>query len=154
MNENNATERLERFLDFYNNLSQNNLGSLSELYADNVEFIDPVHHMLGLEQLQQYFSHAYARLSSCHFVATSKIANQDQGCLSWIMTFTHEAIGNGKAISVHGCSVVHWNSEGKIAYHRDYYDLNEMVLEHIPLLGWVTKKIKQKMANNTATQTT
>jgi SnoaL-like domain len=101
MNENNATERLERFLDFYNNLSQNNLGSLSELYADNVEFIDPVHHMLGLEQLQQYFSHAYARLSSCHFVATSKIANQDQGCLSWIMTFTHEAIGNGKAISVH-----------------------------------------------------
>lgn len=154
MNENNATERLERFLDFYNNLSQNNLGSLPELYADNVEFIDPVHHMLGLEQLQRYFSHAYARLSSCHFVASSKIANQHQGCLSWVMTFTHEAIGNGKAISVHGCSVVHWNSEGKIAYHRDYYDLNEMVLQHIPLLGWVTQKIKQKMANNTATQTT
>lgn len=100
----------------------------------------------SLEQLQLYFSHAYARLSSCHFVATSQIANQDQGCLSWVMTFTHDAIGNGKAISVHGCSIVHWNSEGKIAYHRDYYDLNEMVLQHIPLLGWVTNKIKQKMA--------
>jgi hypothetical protein len=149
MNENNATERLDAFLDFYNNLSQNNLASLPELYASNVEFIDPVHHMLGLEQLQQYFSHAYARLSSCNFVAGAKIANQDQGCLSWVMTFTHEAIGNGKSISVHGCSVVHWNSEGKIAYHRDYYDLNEMVLEHIPLLGWVTKKIKQKMAKDT-----
>ena len=146
MNEHNKTERLERFLDFYNNLSQNNLTSLPELYADNVEFIDPVHHMLGLEQLQLYFSHAYARLSSCNFVAGAKIANEDQGCLSWVMTFTHEAIGNGKSISVHGCSVVHWNSEGKIAYHRDYYDLNEMVLQHIPLLGWVTKKIKQKMA--------
>jgi limonene-1,2-epoxide hydrolase len=146
MNEHQATERLDEFLNFYNNLSQNNLNSLQQLYATNVEFIDPVHHMLGLEQLQQYFSHAYARLSSCHFDATSKIANESQGCLSWIMTFTHDAIGNGKAISVHGCSVVHWNSEGKIAYHRDYYDLNEMVLEHIPLLGWVTKKIKQKMA--------
>lgn len=146
MNEHQATERLDEFLSFYNNLSQNNLHSLHHLYAADVEFIDPVHHMLGLEQLQQYFSHAYARLSSCHFVATSKIANESQGCLSWIMTFTHDAIGNGKAISVHGCSVVHWNSEGKIAYHRDYYDLNEMVLEHIPLLGWVTKKIKQKMA--------
>jgi limonene-1,2-epoxide hydrolase len=146
MNEQNATERLDLVLDFYNNLSQNNLTTLADLYATNVEFIDPVHHILGLDQLQQYFSHAYARLSSCHFMATAKIANQDQGCLSWVMTFTHEAIGNGKSISVHGCSVVHWNSEGKISYHRDYYDLNEMVLEHIPLLGWVTKKIKQKMA--------
>jgi len=146
MNEQNATERLDLVLDFYNNLSQNNLTTLADLYATNVEFIDPVHHMLGLDQLQQYFSHAYARLSSCHFMATAKIANQDQGCLSWVMTFTHEAIGNGKSISVHGCSVVHWNSEGKISYHRDYYDLNEMVLQHIPLLGWVTKKIKQKMA--------
>jgi ketosteroid isomerase-like protein len=154
MNDTNAILRLELFLNFYNNLSQNNLDSLPQLYASNVEFIDPVHHMLGLDQLQQYFSHAYARLSSCHFVATSKIANQDQGCLSWVMTFTHQAIGNGKPISVHGCSVVHWNSEGKIAYHRDYYDLDEMVLQHIPLLGWVTKKIKQKMANNTAPQTT
>ena len=146
MSEYNATERLEHFLDFYNNLSQNNLSSLSELYAPNVEFIDPVHQMQGLEQLQQYFSHAYARLSSCEFVATTKIANQDQGCLGWLMTFTHEAIGNGKAISVHGCSVVHWNSEGKIVYHRDYYDLNEMVLQHLPVVGWVTKKIRQKMA--------
>ncbi len=97
MNETNTTERLGTFLNFYNNLSQNNLDSLAELYASNVEFIDPVHHMLGLEQLQQYFSHAYARLSSCHFVATSQIANQDQGCLSWVMTFTHDAIGNGEA---------------------------------------------------------
>lgn len=148
MNEHQTAERLDNFLSFYNNLSQNNLNSLAELYAGNVEFIDPVHHMLGLEQLEQYFSHAYARLSSCHFIATSKIANESQGCMSWVMTFTHDAIGNGKAISVHGCSVLHWNSEGKIAYHRDYYDLNEMVLEHIPLLGWITKKIKQKMAKD------
>lgn len=148
MNEPQATERLERFLNFYNNLSQNNLDALHEIYAGNVEFIDPVHHILGLEALEQYFSHAYERLSSCHFIATSNIANQHQGCLSWVMTFTHDAIGNGKAISVHGCSVVHWNSEGKISYHRDYYDLNEMVLEHIPILGWLTNKIKQKMANN------
>lgn len=47
MNETNTTERLERFLNFYNNLSQNNLDSLAELYATNVEFIDPVHHMLA-----------------------------------------------------------------------------------------------------------
>jgi hypothetical protein len=154
MNDSKATERLDGFLEFYNNLSQNNLASLTELYADNVEFIDPVHHMVGLDQLQLYFSHAYARLNSCHFVATTKIANQHQGCLSWVMTFTHEAIGKGRPISVHGCSVVHWNSEGKIAYHRDYYDLNDMVLRHIPLLGWVTNKIKQKMANNNVTQTT
>ncbi len=148
MSDYNATERLEHFLNFYNNLSQNNLSSLADLYALNVEFIDPVHHIVGLDQLQQYFSHAYARLNSCQFVATSKIAAQDQGCLSWVMTFTHDAIGNGKSISVHGCSVVHWNSEGKIAYHRDYYDLNEMVLQHIPVLGWVTKKVQQKMANH------
>ena len=33
-----------------------------------------------------------------------------------------------------------------IVYHKDYYDLGEMVYEHIPLLGYFVKKIKTRLA--------
>jgi len=33
-----------------------------------------------------------------------------------------------------------------IVYHKDYYDLGEMVYEHIPLLGFFVKKIKKRLA--------
>ena len=34
----------------------------------------------------------------------------------------------------------------KIIYHKDYYDLGEMVYEHIPLLGSIIKMIKRRLA--------
>ncbi len=37
-------------------------------------------------------------------------------------------------------------SDDSIIYHKDYYDLGEMVYEHVPILGFVIKKIKGKLA--------
>jgi hypothetical protein len=31
-------------------------------------------------------------------------------------------------------------SDDSIIYHKDYYDLGEMVYEHVPILGFVVKK--------------
>ncbi len=30
--------------------------------------------------------------------------------------------------------------------HKDYYDLGEMVYEHVPILGFIIRKIKGKLA--------
>ncbi|HBN88343.1 MAG TPA: nuclear transport factor 2 family protein, partial [Rheinheimera sp.] len=34
-----------------------------------------------------------------------------------------------------------------ITYHRDYYDLTEMVYQHLPIIGWLTAKVKQRMSS-------
>ena len=138
--------RIDAFLQFYNDLSSHNLAALERIYHPQVRFIDPVHQIEGVNALEQYFSHAYERLLQCEFIGQDKIEHGDKGCVSWTMRFSHNAIGNGKLIEVDGCTVVHWQ-DGLIIYHRDYYDLDQMVLQHLPVLGWLTAKVKQKMAN-------
>ena len=140
------TPRITQLLSFYNALSANNMQTLADIYHPEVVFIDPVHEIHGRAALAQYFSHAYARLQHCEFVGLDSMEQNEQGFLSWRMQFCHPAIGNGKRISVEGCSVLRWQ-DGLIIYHRDYYDLNEMVYQHLPVIGWLTGKVKQRMAN-------
>lgn len=141
-----AAPRIEQFLAFYNGLSSQNMQKLQQLYHADVSFIDPVHELHGRNALTEYFDHAYARLQHCEFTGLQQMEHGEQGFLSWQMQFSHPAIGKGKTIIVHGCSVLRWQ-DGLIIYHRDYYDLNEMVFRHLPVIGWLTTKVKQRMAN-------
>ncbi|MGP9802429.1 nuclear transport factor 2 family protein [Rheinheimera sp. NSM] len=140
-----TTPRIEQFLNFYNALSGHNMQLLDTLYHADVVFIDPVHEIHGSAALNKYFANAYARLQHCRFTGLDAMEQGTQGFVSWRMCFAHPAIGNGKMIEVEGCTVLRWQ-DGLIVYHRDYYDLNEMVYRHLPVLGWLTGKVKQRMA--------
>jgi hypothetical protein len=142
-----AETQIQRFVDFYNQLSAANLDSLTEVYHPEVVFIDPVHKISGLPALHEYFSHAYARLQSCKFEVINAAGQHQSGFVSWTMTFSHQAIANGKLIQVEGCSALQFDADGLIVQHRDYYDLTDMVYQHVPVLNWLTALIKRKMAD-------
>lgn len=139
-------KRLEAFLNFYNSLTSSELHRLSDLYHPEIRFVDPVHEVEGCIALERYFSHAYARLSFCKFEAKAHCEQGDCGFISWQMTFAHPAIGKGKTIRVDGCTELRWHADGRIVFHRDYYDLTELVYRHLPVIGWATKQVKQRMA--------
>ncbi|MEH8020660.1 nuclear transport factor 2 family protein [Rheinheimera metallidurans] len=143
------TPRIEQFLTFYNNLSSANLEQLAQLYHADITFIDPVHQLNGRQALSHYFAHAYERLQQCRFTAAEKLEQAEQGFISWKMQFAHPAIAKGKLLEVDGCSVLRWQ-DNMIIYQRDYYDLDAMVFQHLPILGWLTAKVKHRMANSNA----
>jgi len=142
-----AEVKIQHFVDFYNQLSAQNLDSLATVYHPDVVFIDPVHKIVGLPALHQYFAHAYQRLQSCHFEVISAAGQQQSGFVNWTMKFSHQAIGNGKLISFEGCSALQFDADGLIVHHRDYYDLTDMVYQHVPVLNWLTATVKRKMAD-------
>ncbi|MBV2131026.1 nuclear transport factor 2 family protein [Arsukibacterium indicum] len=137
--------KLAVFLDFYNSLSHDGLNQLADIYTEDVIFIDPVHKITGRQHLTEYFSHAYQRLTYCNFEPISQSDGESLSFISWIMTLSHPAIAAGKPVEVNGCTELRWRDQ-HIYYHRDYYDLTELVYQHVPVLGWVTTQVKQKMA--------
>lgn len=139
--------RIEQFLKFYNGLSSSNLQQLDQIYHADVEFTDPVHSLAGREALAEYFSHAYARLLYCEFIGGQKMEQGDHGFLSWCMQMRHPAINKGELVTLDGCSVLRWQ-DGLIIYHRDYYDLTDMVYQYLPVIGWLTAKVKQRMSGD------
>lgn len=141
-----AFKRLALFVEFYNQLNFSNLKTLRELYADHVEFTDPVHQISGLPALEQYFAHAYQNLQHCEFVMGAHGVGPHWGFVSWQMRFRHPAIGAGELIVVDGSTELTYDAGGKIVRHRDYYDLTQMVYQHLPVIGWLTGKVRSRMA--------
>ncbi len=62
------------------------------------------------------------------------------------MRFRHPAIGAGELIVVDGSTELTYNDAGQIVRHRDYYDLTQMVYQHLPVIGWLTGKVRSRMA--------
>lgn len=58
---------LERFIDVYQGLNKDNLHQLRSIYCEDVQFIDALHQVDGLNNLETYFAHLYDNLLSSRF---------------------------------------------------------------------------------------
>ena len=134
---------ITRFIDSINSLNSNNVNEvLHDTYTQHVNFIDPVKSINGLDDLKQYFSDLYEKVDHCHFELSNCLLVDNQYSLEWIMHLQHKKLSKDKSISLNGASFIQFN-DGKIHYHRDYYDLGALVYEQLPLLGMVVKKVRK-----------
>ncbi|WP_421174450.1 nuclear transport factor 2 family protein [Aeromonas enteropelogenes] len=138
-------EPLARFVALYQQLDRQQLHRLSEVYADEVIFIDPAHRIEGLAALSDYFAALYQRLTYCRFVITSQQQQGRQAWLGWTMTFSHPRLRGGKPVTVEGATRLELDEEGKVCLHRDYFDLGAMLYEQLPLLGSLVRTIKGRL---------
>lgn len=138
-------EPLARFVALYQQLDRQQLHLLSEVYADEVIFIDPAHRIEGLAALSDYFAALYQRLTYCRFVITSQQQQGRQAWLGWTMTFSHPRLRGGKPVTVEGATRLELDEEGKVCLHRDYFDLGAMLYEQLPLLGSLVRTIKGRL---------
>ncbi|WP_421216670.1 nuclear transport factor 2 family protein [Aeromonas enteropelogenes] len=138
-------EPLARFVALYQQLDRQQLHRLSEVYADEVIFIDPAHRIEGLAALSDYFAALYQRLAYCRFVITSQQQQGRQAWLGWTMTFSHPRLRGGKPVTVEGATRLELDEQGKVCLHRDYFDLGAMLYEQLPLLGSLVRTIKGRL---------
>ncbi|MAK91552.1 MAG: transcriptional regulator [Oceanospirillaceae bacterium] len=136
----------EKFQQLYQSLNRNNVSydRLAECYSQNIEFSDPFHRIQGLTDLTHYFSELYSNVQSIDFRFEHSQSVDNVNYQRWLMTFRHPAIGRGKEISVRGCSELIW-AEEKIIRHTDFFDAGSMLYEHLPVLGWAIRKLKERV---------
>ena len=136
---------MEKFLAMYQDLSSENLHLLQDVYSSDIRFMDPAHEINGLDRLTEYFSALYQNVISIDF-DFKDIVEQENCCyLQWDMSFRHKSLAGGKTILVSGTTFLQMNSDHKVYFHRDYFDLGEMLYEHIPLLGRFVTTIKRRL---------
>ncbi|MBV7314508.1 nuclear transport factor 2 family protein [Shewanella sp. NIFS-20-20] len=135
---------LEAFLALYQELNKDNLHRLAEVYDQQISFIDPLHSIEGLTQLQHYFAGMYANVESLQFEIASCLTQDNQAAIFWTMHFSHSKLNRGHSIEVKG--MTHLRMNDKIIYHRDYFDAGQMLYRHVPLLGSAIKAINRRLA--------
>ncbi len=130
---------------FYNNSSKENMSLVTEFYHPDAEFTDPVGSIKGAENLKNYYSGLYENLKDIKFEFPQMFQDKDTVIAVWIMTMSTEKLNDGKPVLLHGSSIIKFNTDGQAISHRDYFDLGEMVYEHIPVVGYFVRKIKSKL---------
>ncbi|KJY90586.1 nuclear transport factor 2 family protein [Vibrio neptunius] len=128
----------------YQQLSKDNLHLLNGVYHKDVVFEDSAHRLQGWQALQSYFDSLYTNVRRCDFDIKEQQQSGDSGFLTWSMSLEHPKLQKGKTVVVNGVSHLKFK-DGRVIYHRDYFDLGEMLYENLPLLGSVIKTIKQRL---------
>ncbi|ASI90418.1 nuclear transport factor 2 family protein [Vibrio mediterranei] len=135
---------IEMVSEVYQKLNKNNLHLLEQIYHKDVVFEDSAHRLEGWEQLSAYFDSLYTNVIKCDFDIRHHQQVEDSGFLTWTMQLQHPKLNGGEAVNVNGVSHIRFSGD-RVIYHRDYFDLGEMLYENIPLLGFVIKNIKQRL---------
>ena len=136
---------IDRFLNTYKKLDKDSLDLLSDIYADQIRFVDPVHRIDGLENLRAYFQALYLNVSTIAFDFDNPQTGDEHIFVPWQMRFSHPRLGRGRTIDVPGISQLRFNAEGKACFHRDYFDLGALLYEHLPGLGGVVRMAKKRL---------
>ncbi|AEE24004.1 MAG: nuclear transport factor 2 family protein [Paraglaciecola chathamensis] len=139
-------EAIAHFVNFYKKLDTQSLAELSNLYSEDIKFVDPVTQHNGLAAVHQYFEQLLENVNECRFDISQVKDNTPDVVVNWVMHFCHPKLKGGKQISVEGISQL-IITDGKVSYQRDYYDLGSMLYEHIPLMGSVIQFLKKRLAS-------
>jgi hypothetical protein len=135
---------IDGFFDYYSTLDKQPPTTLAVLYHPDAVLIDPFGQQQGIVAIQRYFRHLLANVQQCRFTLDAPLSNSDHFMVTWNMHWSHPNIHGGASLMLHGCSVVNVQ-DGTIVRQRDYYDIGEMLYEHLPILGWAVRKVKRRI---------
>ena len=130
----------------YRVLGLDNIDALESIYSKDVTFIDPANTIVGRDAMLKHFRSSYKDVLSCCFEFDSnvEILMPGQAFLSWKMTYQHRKLKSGKPIVVNGASYLQF--ESRVMWHRDWFDLGQMVYENVPVVGAITGAVKSRLA--------
>lgn len=140
--------RKERIIKTFNELRKDNLHILDNFYHQDLEFIDPVHSLKGLDAIKKYYANMYENVTDIRFDFKQLVEEENQIIATWDMTLTASGLNGGEPVIVAGNSHVTFDPETDLViYHRDYFDMGAFIYEHVPVLGRVIQYIKKKLGH-------
>jgi steroid 5-alpha reductase family enzyme len=129
----------------FDNLRADNIHILDDFYAKDAVFIDPIGAHNGIKSVKDYYQNLYKNVRSIKFTYKDLVSNKNTHALYWTMTLSADGLNGGSPMSLEGNSHIKFNDAGLVSYHRDYFDMGEFIYEHIPVMGWTIKKVKEKL---------
>lgn len=135
--------RVTRLRTFYETLSPAALARLPEVYADDARFKDPFNDVTGIPAIFGIFEAMYRQVDRPRFVITRSGCTGDDAFLVWSFAFCfkHDA---GREQTIRGATHIQFAADGRVAFHRDYWDAAEELYEKLPLLGPLMRWLKRR----------
>jgi ketosteroid isomerase-like protein len=138
--------RVARIVSLFEGFKPEDLPRIAEVYTDDAYFKDPFNEVRGAAAIRGIFEHMFRSLDGPRFVVRDTLVDGDQCFLGWDFVFRPKRAGSGGGeIVVRGSSHLKLAADGRIAWHRDYWDAAEELYEKLPLLGALMRWLKRRV---------
>ena len=136
--------RILRVVAFYEHLSPQDVARLDELYAPDAYFKDPFNEVRGVPAIARIFGHMFEQVDAPRFHVRETVAQGDAALLVWDFDFGFRRPLRPGPCRIHGCTHVRFAADGRIAWHRDYWDAAEELYEKLPLIGALMRWLRRR----------
>lgn len=135
---------LDALTRFYQELTPADLARFPQFYTEHAFFKDPFNEVRGVAAIQRIFAHMYAQVAEPRFVVTERLADDHSAMLVW--EFRYFRKDRGEMERIRGVSHLRFAEDGRVAYHRDYWDAAEELYAKLPVVGGVMRWLQRKLA--------
>ena len=137
---------LDELVRYFETLSAESVDRLGEYYAADAWFKDPFNEVRGIAAIQRIFSHMFTQVDEPRFVVTERVVDAGGAMLVWELGFRVRLWGKGQAQVMRGVSHLKFDADGKVNYHRDYWDTGEELYMKLPGLGTLMRGLRRVLA--------
>jgi len=130
---------------FFRALNRDTMYLVDEFYAQDVHFKDPIVEFHNRDDMKHYYASAYESTDSVTFEVPKVVMQGNEQVVIWIMTMKSKGLNKGKPVIVEGTSHIRYNNKGKAVYHRDYFDMGQMVYSHVPFVRGMIRFVNKRM---------
>ncbi len=139
--------KVDALVAFYESLSEQSLAGFSEYYAEDAYFKDPFNEGHGLELIQRVFTHMFRQVAEPRFKVLERVVDENGAVLIWDFYYRVGSSGQGKDEVIRGASHLKFDAEGKVVWHRDYWDAAEELYAKLPVIGFFVRQLKRLMGS-------
>lgn len=137
---------LQNVVRFFETISPDSVAQLPSIYTEDVFFKDPFNEVRGIAAVTAIFAHMFEQVDAPRFVVTTSVLQDDQAFLTWDFLFRMKRFAREEQC-IRGATHLRFDSDGRVPFHRDYWDAAEELYEKLPLLGSVMRGLKRIARN-------
>lgn len=138
--------KTEGLIAYFETLTPESVAAMGECYADDAYFCDPFNEVQGLHAIQAIFTDMFHKVQQPKFKITDSFAGEQGIVLVWDFTYAVKLLRH-TTFRIHGNSVVKFNVQGKVNYHRDYWDSSAELYAKLPVIGLLFRGLRRAFSS-------
>ena len=134
---------LDRLVAYFEELTPDGVTELPRYYAPDCYFKDPFSEVCTVGEIEKIFARMFEQLDAPRFRVHQRVVQGDEAFLVWDLEFRFRGSANSQRM--HGVSHLRFGADGRVTYHRDYWDAAEELYGRLPVLGWLMRWLKRRV---------
>lgn len=132
---------LEAIVRYFETISPESVTRIGEVYADDAWFKDPFNEVTGAAAIGRIFAHMFEQVDEPRFVVHDCIGDAAEAFLTWDFMFRR---AGGQTMVIRGASHLRLAPDGRIRWHRDYWDTGEELYARLPVVGGLFRWLRRR----------